>query len=88
MLFLQPLHAICGDGGSSNGRTADSGSAYRGSNPCPPAIPPLKFEFREIILMYLACVGFALTHEGLGIKANVVILRVFNLPSSQIAMFY
>ncbi len=25
------------DGGSSNGRTADSGSAYRGSNPCPPA---------------------------------------------------
>ncbi len=24
-------------GGSSNGRTADSDSAYRGSNPCPPA---------------------------------------------------
>jgi hypothetical protein len=24
-------------GGSSNGRTADSGSAYQGSNPCPPA---------------------------------------------------
>lgn len=33
------LHAFCGNGGSSNGRTADSGSAYRGSNPCPPAIP-------------------------------------------------
>ncbi len=24
-------------GGSSNGRTADSGSAYRSSNLCPPA---------------------------------------------------
>ncbi len=30
----QPLRYL---GGSSNGRTADSGSAYQGSNPCPPA---------------------------------------------------
>ena len=33
-------------GGSSNGRTADSGSAYRGSNPCPPAIESRKLQAR------------------------------------------
>jgi hypothetical protein len=32
---LPGSHCILG--GSSNGRTADSGSAYQGSNPCPPA---------------------------------------------------
>lgn len=26
-------------GGSSSGRTSDFGSEYRGSNPCPPALP-------------------------------------------------
>ncbi len=31
-------------GTSSNGKTADSGSAYRGSNPCVPANPPYAFE--------------------------------------------
>jgi hypothetical protein len=31
------VHAATGTGRSSNGRTADSDSAYRGSNPCLPA---------------------------------------------------
>ena len=36
---LSGLHALIFQpvGGSSSGRTAGSGSAYRGSNPCPPA---------------------------------------------------
>src|SRR5262249_38556589 len=32
-------------GRSSNGKTADSGSAYRGSNPCLPALNLLSFFF-------------------------------------------
>jgi hypothetical protein len=32
------------DGGSSNGRTTDSDSVYRGSSPRPPTIPLLKDE--------------------------------------------
>ena len=34
------LFPLCA-GGSYNGSTADSGSVYRGSNPCPPAILPI-----------------------------------------------
>ena len=34
-IIIAPLHLA---GGWSNGKTADSDSAYRGSNPCPPAI--------------------------------------------------
>lgn len=35
-------------GRSSNGRTADSGSAYRGSSPCLPASKPLFFLSRLV----------------------------------------
>src|SRR5262245_18635960 len=34
---------VVDSGRSSNGRTADSGSAYRGSNPCLPATLPVIF---------------------------------------------
>jgi hypothetical protein len=34
---LRPLPPQPNLGGSSNGRTPDSGSGYQGSNPCPPA---------------------------------------------------
>ena len=35
--ILYKLEALHPAGGWSNGKTADSDSAYRGSNPCPPA---------------------------------------------------
>ena len=40
------------DGGSSNGKTPDSDSGYRGSNPCPPAnfVGP---SFRPDITVYV-----------------------------------
>lgn len=39
MIELRRYRSIClSIGGSSNGRTAGSGPAYWGSNPCPPAM--------------------------------------------------